>query len=87
MVVTKSIWSDQNHFGPTKNCFGHIEGQGISKKTSLACESNWKILLGLELLQCNRPNFEIQGGLKSLNMSISKLGLSVMPLVGEQCGL
>ena len=42
MVKSKSIWSDQNHFGPTKtildrtkpfwtdqNCFGHIEGQGI----------------------------------------------------------
>ena len=28
MVKSKSIWSDQNHLGPTKT--GHIEGQGIS---------------------------------------------------------
>ena len=28
MGKSKSIWSDQNHLGPTKT--GHIEGQGIS---------------------------------------------------------
>ena len=37
LVVTKSLWSSPNQFGQTQkfwtdqNCFGHIEGQGITQ--------------------------------------------------------